>query len=75
MQEQKRHWLTLFLIPGIGSANFIKLVSRFGSPEEVLTASEKAISEVVGKVLSQRITHYREVVDVDEEERLVKRME
>lgn len=71
MQEQKRHWLTLFLIPGIGSGNFIKLVSRFGSPSEVLTASEKAISEVVGKILAHRITHYREVVDVDAEERLI----
>ncbi|HOV33969.1 MAG TPA: DNA-processing protein DprA, partial [Candidatus Hydrogenedens sp.] len=73
MQEQKRQWLTLFLIPGIGSANFIKLVSRFGSPLEVLTASEKAIAEVVGKILAHRITHYREVVDVDEEERLIEK--
>lgn len=47
---------------GIGSANFIKLVSRFGSPLEVLTASEKAIAEVVGKILAHRITHYQRLM-------------
>jgi len=69
--EQQKYWLTLFLIPGIGSTNFIKLIARFGSPYEVLSASEKALSEVVGKTLAHRIAHYREVVDVDTELKLI----
>ncbi|MGC8845966.1 MAG: hypothetical protein ACP5QY_08965, partial [Candidatus Hydrogenedens sp.] len=68
---QQKYWLTLFLIPGIGSTTFIKLIARFSSPSEVLTASEKALSEVVGKTLAHRIAHYREVVDVDTELKLI----
>lgn len=71
--EQQKQWLTLFLIPGIGSTTFIKLIARFGSPLEVLSASEKSLSEVVGKALAHRIVHYREVVDVDTELKLIEK--
>ncbi len=69
--EQQKNWLTLFLIPGIGSTTFIKLIARYGSPSEVLTASEKALSEVIGKTLAHRVVHYREVVNVDTELKLI----
>ena len=71
--EQQKQWLTLFLIPGIGSTTFIKLIARFGLPSEVLSASEKALSDVVGKTLAHRIAHYREVVDVDTELKLIEK--
>ncbi len=71
--EQQKQWLTLFLIPGIGSTTFIKLIARFGAPSEVLSASEKALSEVVGKTVAHRIAHYREMVDVDTELKLIEK--
>lgn len=71
--EQQKQWLTLFLIPGIGSTTFIKLIARFGTPSEVLSASEKSLSEVVGKTLAHRIAHYREIVDVDTELKLIEK--
>ncbi|MCA1901279.1 MAG: DNA-processing protein DprA [Candidatus Hydrogenedens sp.] len=69
--DQIKQWLNLYLIPGIGSATFLKLIARFGAPSEVLSASEKALAEVVGKTISHRIAQYREVVDLDNELRLI----
>ena len=58
-------WLTLKMIPGVGTTLFIRLLSRFGTPADVLGASEVALSEVVGPKLAERIRAYRGVVDVD----------
>ncbi len=58
-------WLTLKMIPGVGTTLFIRLLSRFGTPADVLGASEAALSEVVGPKLAERIRAYRGVVDVD----------
>lgn len=58
-------WLTLKMIPGVGTTLFIRLLSRFGTPADVLGASEAALTEVVGPKLAERIRAYRGVVDVD----------
>lgn len=58
-------WLTLKMIPGVGTTLFIRLLSRFGTPADVLRASEAALAEVVGPKLAERIRAYRGVVDVD----------
>lgn len=62
-----KEWLNLFLIPGVGSTIFLKLIARFSSPKEVLNASESALSEVVGKTYAHKIYHYRDSVNVDDE--------
>ncbi|MBL7648390.1 MAG: DNA-protecting protein DprA, partial [Candidatus Hydrogenedentes bacterium] len=49
----------------MGTTLFIRLLSRFGTPADVLGASEAALSDVVGPKLAERIRAYRGVVDVD----------
>lgn len=41
-------WLKLKSVPGIGNHLFKKLIDRFGSPETVLNASPKELSEING---------------------------
>ena len=71
LDDTQRDWLTLTLVPGVGTTLFIRLLARFGTPGEVLRASEAALCEVVGPKLSQRIRSYREVVDVAAQERAI----
>lgn len=65
LNASQREWLTLSLVPGVGTTLFIRLLARFGTPGEVLRASEAALEEVVGPKLAQRIRHYRKAVDVE----------
>lgn len=62
---EQRQWLTLKMIPGVGTTLFIRLLARFGTPADVLAASQGALREVVGPKLSERILAYRDTVDVD----------
>lgn len=71
LREEQRDWLALALVPGVGTTLFVKLLARFRSPGEVLRASEAALTDVVGPKLAQRIRNYRDVVDVDAQERLL----
>lgn len=64
-------WLTLKMIPGVGTTLFIRLLSRFGTPADVLRASEAALAEVVGPKLAERIRAYRGVVDVERQAQLL----
>lgn len=64
ISNAQRQWLTLKMIPGVGTTLFVRLLSRFGTPEDVLSASESALREVVGPKLAERIGAYRDVVDV-----------
>lgn len=41
-------WIGLNSIPGVGRTTFRKLVSRFGSPEQALSASEQELRETGG---------------------------
>jgi len=69
LTDSQRDWLALAMVPGVGTTYFIKLLARFGSPSQVLRASEAALREVVGPKLAQRIRTYQGVVDVAEQER------
>jgi DNA processing protein len=69
LSTEQREWLTLTLVPGVGATHFIHLLARFGTPREVLRASEAALAEVVGPKLGQRLRTYQEVVDVDAQAR------
>ncbi|MDZ4860063.1 MAG: DNA-processing protein DprA [Candidatus Hydrogenedentes bacterium] len=64
LSDEQRSWLTLALIPGVGTAMFIRLLARFRTPDAVLKASRKALEEVVGPKLAERITQYADVADV-----------
>ena len=48
-------WLRLGLIPRLGPVAFRKLLSRFGSPENVLGANSAAIAEVIGPDLTAAV--------------------
>lgn len=71
LSQEEQRWLTLALVPGVGTTHFIRLLARFRSPEAVLSASREALREVVGPKLSERITQYAEVVDLSTQERLM----
>lgn len=75
LTTEQRDWLTLVLVPGIGTTYFIRLLARFRAPRRVLDASEAELEEVVGKNLAQRIRQYKEISDVAAQERLLQKYE
>jgi DNA processing protein len=46
--DRKLAWLTLKLLPGLGSRSLLRLVRHFGSPEAVLSAKAAEIRGVTG---------------------------
>jgi len=68
-----RDWVALNLIPGVGPRSFLKLLSVFRSPDRILSANERELAEVLGqnREIAQRIANYRDVVDVENELKLV----
>lgn len=75
LSDEQLEWLTLTLIPGLGSSNFIKLLSRFKQPGRILKASESELRELCGPKLAERITQYKSVVDVDAQLRAISEYE
>lgn len=69
LNEEQREWLTLAMVPGIGSTHFIRLLARFRTPGNVLRASQGALAEVLRPALAKQIAGYADVVDLDEQER------
>ncbi len=65
LTQSERDWLTLALVPGVGTTLFIRLLARFESANAVLKASEAALREVVGPKLAQRIRTYQDVIDIE----------
>ena len=72
LSEGQRDWLKLVMVPGVGSTHFIRLLSRFHTPGNVLRASRAALEEVVTRALAQRVTQYVDTVDIAGQERLMK---
>ena len=68
---EQHNWLTLALIPGVGTTQFIRLLARFHSPAEILHASLSDLQDTVGNALAQRITQYSQVVDIDHQLQLM----
>lgn len=56
--RQIEHWLTLKSVPGIGNVLCMRLIRRFGSPENVLKASEDQLQQVVAPKLAATIARY-----------------
>ncbi len=69
LTNEQRDWLTLAMVPGVGTGKFIQLLARFRTPGAVLNASRTALESVVGPTLAKRISTYGEAVDVAAQER------
>ncbi len=67
VDEERRNWLALTLVPGIGTVYFVRLLARFGTPGGVLSASEHELAEVVGESRARRIRAYREEAAIEEQ--------
>jgi len=65
LDDDHRDWLTLALVPGVGTANFVRLLARFRTPRNVLHASEAELKNVVRPSLAKRIKQYGDVVDLE----------
>lgn len=64
LTDEHRSWVTLALVPGVGTAMFVRLLARFRTPDAVLGAGRRALEEVVGPKLAERIAQYSDVADV-----------
>lgn len=73
LTQEQREWLTLTLVPGVGTTLFIRLLARFRTAGAVLRAPKHALQDIVGDKLAQRITQYADVVDVEAQERAMER--
>jgi DNA processing protein len=69
--EEQYDWLSLALLPGIGSTQFIKLMARFNTPKNILETDTRHLQEVVPKKVAEIIHQYRDMVDVPEQIRLM----
>ncbi|HOH43847.1 MAG TPA: DNA-processing protein DprA, partial [Candidatus Hydrogenedentes bacterium] len=65
LTPDQQDWLRLFLVPGIGSVRFLKLLAHFQKPGRVLRASVKELSDVIGKTVAQRIRQHADAVDME----------
>lgn len=68
ISDDQRDWLTLAMVPGVGSAHFIRLLARFRTPGAVLRASRGMLAEVVSANLARRIHTYGEEADISGQE-------
>ncbi|MFK7962968.1 MAG: DNA-processing protein DprA [Burkholderiaceae bacterium] len=62
-RDELAAWLRLSLTDGVGAATAVMLLSVFGSPERVLGASHRAVSEVVGAAIATRLVRLDPEVD------------
>ncbi len=57
--KDMKSWLALSTAPNIGPIRYVSLVKHFGSPEKVLSASEKELAELpdIGTVIASNISN------------------
>jgi DNA processing protein len=55
--SELKSWLALSTVPNVGPVRYVSLVKHFGSPEKVLSASEKELAELpdIGPVTASSI--------------------
>jgi DNA processing protein len=70
-----KSWLALLTVPKVGPVRYISLVKHFGSPEKVLSASEKEIAELpdIGLVVGSNIKNQVDWDKVEEQLKLVEK--
>lgn len=77
MQNNLRPWIQLNMIPGVGPLRFYTLLRYFGSPERVLSASQKELSNIkgIGEIIAKQIIENKETIKVDEELEKIEKQE
>lgn len=68
LTREQREWLCLALTPGVGTARFIRLLARFGTPGRVLAASRRELSDIVGATIADRISAHSRAADLELQE-------
>ena len=68
LTREQRDWLCLALTPGVGTARFIRLLARLGTPGRVLSATQAELADVVGENLAARIRQNAQAADLDLQE-------
>ena len=68
LTREQRNWLCLALTPGVGTARFIRLLARLGTPGRVLSATQAELADVVGENLAARIRQNAQAADLDLQE-------
>ncbi len=58
LTREDRDWLRLALVPGVGTAHFIRLLARFRTPSHVFEAPYSMVADLVGPKLAERIRQY-----------------
>lgn len=69
LTPRQKNWLTLAMVPGVGSALFLRLLARYRDPAAVLRQSIPALAEIVGEKVAAEIHRARDHVDMAGQER------
>ena len=54
--SQLEPWLRLFHIPGLGPVRYRALLEEYSGPEQILSASEQALSRLLPKTVARAVT-------------------
>ena len=68
LTAEQREWLKLALVPGIGTAYFVRLLARFRTPRRVFEAPTRELEELIGRKLTARVQEYSETNDLRAQE-------
>jgi DNA processing protein len=73
--DQLKYWLALFSVPNIGPIRYASLVKHFGTPEKVLSASEKELSQLpdMGPVIASNLRNHVSWKEAEEQLRLLEK--
>ncbi|MFH1238649.1 MAG: DNA-processing protein DprA [bacterium] len=73
MANDRKNWLSLNLVPGIGPGKMQNLIARFGSPDKVFEASrdELLAVESIDKLTAEAILGHKTRVNLDRELELI----
>ncbi|MEA3366124.1 MAG: DNA-processing protein DprA [Candidatus Hydrogenedentes bacterium] len=68
LTQEDRNWLRLALVPGVGTAHFIRLLARFRTPTHVFEAPRGMVADLVGRNLADRIRQYADTNEAPQQE-------
>lgn len=72
LTHTQREWLRLSLVPGVGTASFIRLLAKFGSPDNALNADQRDLESLLGKELAEKIIRHAQSADLELQESLMR---
>ncbi|HOQ91207.1 MAG TPA: DNA-processing protein DprA, partial [Candidatus Hydrogenedentes bacterium] len=71
LTPRQKDWLTLAMVPGVGSALFLRLLARYRDPGEVLRQPVAALAEIVGDKVAREVHGASGQVDIRLQEQLM----